>query len=267
MTILDQIIRDKKGYVEKQKSLYPVKLLEEQSFFTAPTVSLRKYLTRENGSGIIAEFKRKSPSEGFINKYGSVTEITMGYMQSGAAALSVLTDEKYFGGKDEDLTKARQSNYCPILRKDFVIDEYQILEARSIGADVILLIASVLSPAEIKAFTQLAKSLDMEVLLEVKNRDELENSICEDTHIIGVNNRNLENFKVDIENSIRLSEFIPEGITKISESGISSPEAVLQLREHGFKGFLMGTHFMKQADPIAGCRDFISQLKQKETVS
>lgn len=267
MNILDKIVKDKQLYVKNQKERYPVKLLEEQPFFQAPTVSLIHYLSRKDSSGIIAEFKRKSPSEGYINQYASVVDVTIGYMQSGAMALSVLTDEKYFGGKDQDLIQVRQSNYCPILRKDFVIDEYQILEARSIGADVILLIASILTPKQIKDYTQLAHSLGMEVLLEVKNQEELENALNEHTQIVGVNNRDLETFKVDVENSIRLSEFIPDGITKISESGISKPEVVLELKKHGFQGFLMGTHFMKHGDPVAACRDFIGKIQVNKTVA
>ena len=169
MNILEKIVVQKRIEVAEQKALIPTALLEKSIYFKSPTVSLKSYLLREDKSGIIAEFKRKSPSKGDINKYAKVDEVTLGYMQSGASALSVLTDEQFFGGSDNDLKKARKLNYCPILRKDFIIDEYQIIEARSIGADAILLIASVLSKEEIIRFSNLAKKLSLEVLLEVHN--------------------------------------------------------------------------------------------------
>ena len=167
--ILDQIVAHKREEVAKRKEIYPVKLLEQSIYFNTPTVSLSKYLRRPDKLGIIAEFKRRSPSKGDINPYASVEEVSIGYMQAGASALSVLTDTHFFGGKNEDLTEARKFNYCPILRKDFVIDEYQIIEARSIGADAILLIAACLEKAEIKSLAALAQSLGLEVLIEIHN--------------------------------------------------------------------------------------------------
>src|SRR5580700_3378362 len=156
MNILDEIIANKKKEVEERKSLYPVKLLEKSIFFTSPVVSLKKYLLRDDKEGIIAEIKRRSPSKGVLNQHISIEKISIGYMQGGASALSVLTDTKFFGGTNEDLIIARKFNYCPILRKDFTIDEYQIIEARYIGADAILLLANVLTPAQVEAFTTLA---------------------------------------------------------------------------------------------------------------
>lgn len=264
MNILHQIIATKKAYVRQQKELYPIKKLEKSIHFSAPTVSLQDYLLRPESSGIIAEFKRKSPSQGFINQYANAEDITLGYMQSGATALSVLTDKRYFGGSHQDLTAARSVNFCPILRKDFIIDEYQIIEARSIGADVILLIASILTKHEITRFTDLAHRLGMEVLLEVKDESELKNSITKNTAIIGVNNRNLNTFKVDTETSEKLVASIPDEIIKISESGLDRPEDIIKLKKIGFKGFLIGTHFMQHAYPPKVCKDFIKEIQKKE---
>jgi indole-3-glycerol phosphate synthase len=173
MSILTDIIAHKKKEVEERKSLYPVKLLEKSVFFQSPGVSLKKYLLRTDKTGIIAEIKRKSPSKGMINKYISVERTSIGYMQAGASALSILTDTEFFGGKNEDLITARKFNYCPILRKDFMVDEYQIVESKSIGADVILLLANVLDPVRVNELACLAKSLGMEVLLEVREAGEL----------------------------------------------------------------------------------------------
>ena len=176
MDILGQIIAHKKKEVEERKSLYPVKLLEKSIYFNSPVVSLKKYLLRKEMCGIIAEIKRKSPSKGIINQYVSIERTSIGYMQAGASALSVLTDTEFFGVKNEDLTIARKFNFCPILRKDFLIDEYQVIEAKSIGADAILLLANVNEPAQLKTLAKLAQSLNMEVLLEVRNKEELQPS-------------------------------------------------------------------------------------------
>ncbi|MDD5571003.1 MAG: indole-3-glycerol phosphate synthase TrpC [Bacteroidales bacterium] len=259
MTILEEIIKHKKAEVEENKSIYPVKLLERSIYFTSETVSLKKYLLRNDKKGIIAEFKRKSPSKGMLNEYAPVEQVSIGYMQAGASALSILTDKKYFNGKNEDLTVARKFNYCPILRKDFIIDEYQIIEAKSIGADAILLIAAVLEKEKIKQLSELAKSLKLEILFEVHNKEELE-KVSSNIDIIGVNNRNLNDFKTDINTSIELSVKIPDEFIKISESGISSVEAIANLRKCGFKGFLIGEYFMKSANPSKACAEFIKKL-------
>ena len=176
-TILDKIVLEKKREVAERKELAPIRKLETTTHFSAPTVSLRRYLSRTDLIGIIAEIKRKSPSKGWINSTVSIEQTSIGYMQAGASALSILTDEPYFGGTSADLTTARRFNYCPILRKDFIVDEYQIVEAKSIGADVILLIAACLSEDQITKFTTEAKSLGLEVLLEVHSIEEVPLSI------------------------------------------------------------------------------------------
>lgn len=261
MNILDKIIAHKKKEVEERKSLYPQKLLEKSIYYASPTVSFKKYLLRPDKSGIIAEIKRKSPSKGDINKYVSVERTSVGYMQAGASALSVLTDTEFFGGKNEDLMVARKFNYCPILRKDFMIDEYQIIEAKSIGADVILLLANVLNPQEVKSMAKFAKSLGLEVLLEIRDKEELE-AANEYVDVIGVNNRNLKDFTVSLQQSIDLSELIPADFIKISESGIEVPQDIIHLKSFGYKGFLMGETFMKTGSPEIACANFIKSLHQ-----
>ena len=259
MTILDEIIAYKKTEIKAREATHPIKLLEQSLYFNSQPVSLKEYILRKDKSGIIAEFKRKSPSKGVINDFSEVEKVSIGYMQAGASALSVLTDNHFFGGKNEDLSTARKFNYCPILRKDFVVSEYQIMEAKSIGADAILLIAAVLSKEEIKQFTQLAHKLGLEVLLEVHTVEELDKYIPE-ISLVGINNRNLKTFEVDFENSIRLAKELPSNTVKIAESGISNPENILHLKEHGFDGFLIGENFMKNAQPEIACKNFIRNL-------
>jgi indole-3-glycerol phosphate synthase len=264
MNILDQIIEHKKKEVSDRKSLYPVKLLEQSIFFPSPTVSLKKYLSRDDKTGIIAEFKRKSPSKGVINAHASVERTTIGYMQAGASALSVLTDKNFFGGANEDLVIARKFNFCPILRKDFTIDEYQIIEAKSIGADAILLIAAVLIPSESKNLAAFAHSFGLEVLLEVHNEDELNSNLEVGADLIGVNNRNLKTFEVSTDVSKRLSSMIPDEFVKVSESGISSVETIIDLGGYGYKGFLMGENFMKHGSPEVAAMEFMEELRQTQ---
>jgi indole-3-glycerol phosphate synthase len=265
MDILDKIIAFKQKEVAERKSLYPVKLLEQSIFFDTPTVSLKKYLLREDRNGIIAEIKRKSPSKGIINANVSIERTSIGYMQAGASALSVLTDKEFFGGTNEDLTMARKFNFCPILRKEFIIDEYQLIEAKSIGADAILLITAVLSSRRLDALALFARSLGLEVLMEVHNEEELRQNIHESVDIIGVNNRNLKTFEVDVETSISLSSIIPDHYIKISESGIDEPKTVIRLMQYGYKGFLMGEHFMRHNRPEKKCAEFIESLKRLRT--
>lgn len=260
MNILEQIVLTKKSEVIERKALYPVKLLERSLYFESPVVSLKKYITHPDKSGIIAEIKRKSPSKGNINPYVSVEQTSIGYMQAGASALSVLTDKQYFGGDNEDLKIARKYNYCPILCKEFIIDEYQIIEARSLGADAILLIASILSPSEVAHLASVAHSLQMEVLLEVHTLDEAK-SIEYNVDIVGINNRNLSSFHTQVENSLELISSLPKNIIKISESGIDSPETAVMLKCQGFDGFLIGEQFMKSAKPEKACEIFIQQYK------
>lgn len=262
MSILDEILANKKQEVETKRELYPVKLLEQSIYFSSPCVSLKKYILRPDKVGVIAEIKRKSPSRNDLNPFIKVDEVANGYMHAGASALSVLTDEKYFGGKNEDLQKVRQMIYGPILRKDFIIHEYQIVEARSIGADAILLIASALYPEEIRRLAAFAHSLGLEVLLEVHNASEIDSCINEHVDIVGVNNRNLSDQSISLDNSLELLNKIPSGFTRISESGISSPEDAFKLKKAGYDGFLIGTYFMKTPNPPKTCLRFIQQFRK-----
>ena len=266
MDILDKIVAHKHQEVAKRKELYPVKLLEQSIYFKTPAVSMREYIRRPDKSGIIAEFKRRSPSKGDINPHASVERVTIEYMQAGASALSVLTDEHFFGGKNADLTEARKNNFCPILRKDFIIDEYQIMEARSIGADVILLIAECLTKEEIKTLSRKAHELGLEVLMEIHSSDQLD-KLSEHIDLLGVNNRNLKDFTVSIQHSIDALPYIPDQVVKISESGLNDPRAIVELKEAGFEGFLIGEYFMKSDNPGLRARDFIQRIQKLEELS
>ena len=259
MNILDKIIGHKRVEVEQSKRDRPAAVLEKSAFFSRQPLSLRKFLTDPDKTGIIAEFKRRSPSKGVINDQADVSAVTAAYTANGASCLSVLTDGHFFGGSGDDLMKAR-ANELPILRKDFMIDPYQVTEARAMGADVILLIAACLSPAEVKSLAVFARSLGLETLLEIHNEEEL-GHICEETEIIGVNNRDLKTFTVDTERSVQLSKKIPEGKIMISESGIGKVETILHLKKYGFRGFLIGENFMKEKDPAAAFEKFVRELK------
>ena len=259
MNILDKIVAQKRKEVDENKELYPTRLLEKSTFFQSKTVSLSHYIKREDKSGIIAEFKRRSPSKPSINLYANVEEVSVAYMQAGASALSVLTDSTFFGGKAEDLTTARLYNFCPILRKDFIIDEYQVVEARSIGADAILLISEILTKEEVKQLSSLAHSLGMEVLLELHSEAQLD-KYSDTIDLIGVNNRNLDTFITDIEFSKNLYEKLPLEATKISESGIHDALALLELKHIGYDGFLIGERFMIHANPGEACKSFIQEI-------
>jgi indole-3-glycerol phosphate synthase len=262
MNILDEIIAYKKKEVADRKELYPVKLLEQSHYFATPPVSLKKYIQRDDLSGIIAEIKRKSPSKGVINPHVSVERTSIGYMQAGASALSVLTDTNFFGGSNDDLMTARKFNFCPILRKDFTIDEYQIVEAKSIGADAILLIAAALPPARVKELAAFAHSFGLEVLLEVHNEEELNANLDAQADLIGVNNRNLKTFELSVEISKQLAKRIPDTAVKVSESGIESVATILELKTYGYEGFLMGQNFMQHARPEIAAKEFIDELKK-----
>ena len=266
MNLLEKIAINKKLEVEERKTLFPVRLLEKSLYFETKAVSMKNYILRKDKSGIIAEFKRKSPSQGFINKLADPAQITLEYMQAGASGLSVLTDDYYFGGSLKDLQAARDENYCPILQKDFIIDEYQIIEAKAAGADAILLIAAILTKKEIQHFINIAHSLSMEVLLEIHSKEE-SGKISDETDLLGINNRNLETMIVNVQHSFNLIPSFRENFTCISESGIEAPQTLLELKEAGFKGFLIGTGFMKNRNPGKACRYFIRQyqmlLKQK----
>lgn len=258
MNILDTIIAKKREEVVTRKSLVSNAALEKSAFFSRPTLSLAQSLVHPQRTGIIAEFKRKSPSKGIINAQADVIEVTNAYTHFGASGLSVLTDEQFFGGTSDDLVKARV-NDIPVLRKDFIIDEYQIAEARAIGADVILLIAACLTPQQVQKLAAFAKSLQLEVLLEIHDETELDH-ICDETDLVGVNNRNLKTFEVDINTSLRLISHMPAHKPGVAESGISSPEAIRTLKQAGFKGFLIGENFMKQPLPSVAFADFVKQL-------
>jgi indole-3-glycerol phosphate synthase len=259
MNILDRIILDKRREVELKKSLIPVSQLEHAALFDSRTVSLSKIL-RSSQTGIIAEHKRRSPSKSEINYNFTVEEVVKGYESAGVCGISVLTDGKYFGGSLDDLLLARASVNVPLLRKEFIVDEYQILEAKAHGADLILLIAAVLTREEIKQLSEFAESLGLEVLLEVHNLEELRKSIMPSLNMIGVNNRNLKTFEVSLDFSKALASEIPNEFVKVSESGISSIEAINELKPYGYKGFLIGENFMKTDNAGLSAKEFISKL-------
>lgn len=259
MNILDKIIVDKKREVILKKSIIPVSQLEASVFFEKETISLSANL-KNSSTGIIAEHKRRSPSKAEINYGFTVEEVVKGYELAGACGISVLTDGKYFGGSLDDLLLARAAVNIPLLRKEFIVDEYQILEAKAHGADLILLIAAVLTREEIQALSQFAKNLGLEVLLEVHNLEELEKSIMPTLDMIGVNNRNLKTFEVSLDFSKQLASHIPNDFVKVSESGISSIAAINELKPYGYKGFLIGENFMKTDNAGKAATDFISQL-------
>ena len=261
MNILEEIIQSKYGEVAKRKAITSIAELEKSPLFERETISLKQSLLDSQHYGIIAEFKRKSPSKGQFIGQLSVEEVTQGYVKAGAAGLSVLTDEHYFGGTLADLQAARNVNQVPLLRKDFMVDEYQILEAKANGADVILLIAAGIDSPLLNRLAKFAKSLGLETLLEVREKEELEGNLSEYIDVVGVNNRNLKDFKVDIQISIETSEYIPSQFVKISESGISTADVIHKLSTYGYKGFLMGEAFMQTSDPLASCNQFINSLK------
>jgi indole-3-glycerol phosphate synthase len=260
MTILDRIVAHKKIEIQSAKKNVSYTSLEESEYFHRDVLSFKDFLLDPDKTGIIAEFKRKSPSKGIINDKVSVENVTTGYAAAGASALSILTDRQFFMGRKIDLVRARRNNKIPILRKDFMIDEYQVIEAKALGADIILLIAAILTPVQIQQLASLAKSLELNVLLEVHNMEELQRSINPNLDAIGVNNRNLADFTVSVETSYQLAEHIPAEFLKISESAISNPETINQLKKAGFNGFLIGENFMKEADPGAAMREFVSEL-------
>jgi len=234
------------------------KHLELEQLYAKKT-SLREALLQSE-TGIIAEFKRKSPSKGWIKEEGRADIIPLSYQQNGAAALSILTDEHYFGGSDEFIRQARQSGVTlPILYKNFVIDEAQLYAAALCGASAVLLIAACLNKQECQTLLHKAHTLGLEVLLEMHSEQELEYAELE-PDLCGINNRNLGSFVTDVENSFRLAELLPKDAVKVSESGISNPDTVKALRSAGFKGFLIGENFMKTPNPGQALNDFISKL-------
>lgn len=266
MDILEEIVAHKRQEIKERKlyvnplQLYP---LVEQKIAEHPDVpSMRKALLQSD-TGIIAEFKRRSPSKGWIKKEGKASVIPLSYQKAGAAGLSILTDTKYFGGYDEYIQEARATGVTiPILYKNFIVDEYQLFQARYCGASIVLLIAADLSKDECRQLMHTARELGLEVLLEMHSEHDLDYADLE-PDIYGINNRNLGTFVTDVENSFRLAERLPADGCKISESGIGDPETVLALRKAGFRGFLMGERFMKEENPGAALEAFIAQLKNK----
>lgn len=258
-TILDTIIKQKAIEVANKK-----KLVTTNQLLNMPrqrgSYSLKHMLLSNNASGIIAEFKRKSPSKNWIKQNADPTLIIPGYQKAGASGLSILTDTEFFGGSLLDIQQVAGIVNIPILRKDFIIDEYQIIEAHRAGADVILLIAANLTPQRVQQLADIATSLGLEVILEVHNTAELQH-ICSNVTIVGVNNRNLHNFKTNIDTSVQLAPLIPGQFVKISESGIKTASDIKYLQQFGFKGFLIGESFMKTENPGLACTNFINNLK------
>lgn len=259
MTILDKIIENKRRELNFLTEETPVRDLEKSRLFKRQIISLSEFLLDKSKTGIIAEFKRKSASRGIINSVSAIEEVTSGYFREGASGVSVLTDTQFFGGSNADLFCIREKSFFPILRKDFIIDEYQVIESKSIGADAILLIAAALGSKEILGFSRLARSLGMEVLLEIHEAVELD-KLNQYVNIIGVNNRNLKTFEVNTEISEKLAEKIPDGVLKISESGITSSRVLKKLRVSGYNGFLIGEKFMCTSDPVNAFSEFVKEL-------
>ena len=261
MTILDKIIAHKKKEVAQLRQEVLIEKLIKSPNFKRTPISLKKALLSENSNGIIAEYKRQSPSKGIINDVADIIDVTQGYLEANVTAQSILTDSEFFGGNIMDVIKARSVNTSvPILRKDFIVDGFQIVEAKAIGADAILLIAACLTKEELRNYGKLAEDLGLDVLYEVHTLKQLD-KIDLDHKVIGINNRNLKTFEVDLEHSIELANQIPDNCIKVSESGISNPRIIIGLKEFGFKGFLIGENFMKAADPGIACQQFIAQIQ------
>ena len=265
MNILEQIVVDKKKDLVFQKEFFPLTALEKSIQHVGNQRSLKQLLSAKQ-RGVIAEYKRRSPSKNNINLEANVNTVVQGYARAGAVAISVLTNLKYFGGTNRDLVTARSLVEIPILRKEFIVEPYQVYESKALGADVILLIASILTPQEIKTMASLAQALGLEVLLEVHDRDELDSSYCEFIDFVGVNNRNLKTFEVDIQNSIDLLAHMPANVLTISESGLSNFTEIATLAQAGFNGFLIGETFMKTPSPELTCSETVRKLNQFQLV-
>lgn len=258
MDVLEKIVIEKKKEVAVHKVNVPIDDLESQSGFQRKCYSLRERLLQAEPYGIVSEFKRKSPSKGIINDQADVVKTTTGYQSAGASGISILTDTPFFGGAYEDLIKARKELTVPVLRKDFIVDEYQVLETKAMGADVMLLIAACLSQQEIMELAKLARSVGLEILLEIHSEEEYDEDLLEYIDILGVNNRNLKTFETSIYTSIDLAEKLPDNVVKISESGLKSLEDLQLINKAGYKGFLIGEQFMRHADPAAELSAFLS---------
>lgn len=257
MNILQKIVLTKRAEVNAMDRVLPEEILRNMADdATRIPLPMSRYII-EKTPGIIAEHKRRSPSKGEIAPMSDVAHIAAAYASNGAAAMSVLTDTVYFGGSLTDLAVAREAApNLPLLRKEFIIDEYQLYQSRIYGADAVLLIASLLSATEIGLFNELAHELGMQTLVEVHSLDEV-SKVPGDADMVGVNNRDLTSFNTDIANSARMVEHLPQGVVKIAESGIKSPEDLVRLKSAGFDGFLIGEAFMSSPDPVAALRKFI----------
>jgi indole-3-glycerol phosphate synthase len=258
MNILDTIVMKKRKEVDEAKLRLPETVLVQSAFYERNCFSIREALNNVGASGIIAEHKRKSPSKGVINDQLDLSNVVNAYQQAGASALSILTDESFFGGSNKDIVTVRSNISIPILRKDFIIDEYQVHEAKSIGADLILLIAACLTPIRVRQLARLAISIGMEVLLELHDEEEFDR-VCDEVHLVGINNRSLKTFDVNIDRSLNMAAKLPSNKIKVAESGIDHPTQFKLFRDHGYKGFLIGEYFMRQPDPGVALKNFISQ--------
>lgn len=257
--ILEKIVQHKRAMLPLRKGLMPTAVLERYPYFERKCLPLSDGLLSASRTGIIAEFKRKSPSKGVLNADADPVQVAKAYEANGASAVSVLTDDHFFGGSADDLMSVREAVSLPLLRKDFVIDEYQLLEAKAWGADIVLLIAACLTPAEVRSLSLSARTLGMQVLLELHAEEEI-GHVCEHTELIGINNRDLRTFEVDVDRSLRMAGRLPADSVKVAESGIHSAEQVHRFRDNGFHGFLMGEQFMKAEDPGEAFREFVSTL-------
>ena len=262
MNILDKIVANTRQEVEQRKQQASIQELEKSPLFGRETYSMSEFLVDPSKSGIIAEIKKQSPSKGIINDKVSVVEVGIGYEKAGASAISVLTDREFFGGKMEYLTSVRKEVSIPVLRKDFIIDEYQLLEAKAIGADVVLLIAACLPPTELEYLAKFAQNLGLEILMEVHDKEELDRSINPYLNVVGVNNRNLKTFETSIQTSLDLVDFIPNEFKKVSESGLQNASTLLELRAAGYDGFLIGETFMKTKLPWQALAELIEEIKR-----
>lgn len=262
MNILDRIVETKQSEIAIAKGKVPLITLVDEPLYHVKGNSAVQRLGLESTVPVITEFKKRSPSKGWINEQADLKAITKGYAANNALCISVLTDTDYFGGSLQDLLLARDQVDIPLLRKDFTIDSYQLHEAKAYGADVILLIAAILSPAQAFELAEEAQSIGLEVLLEIHNEEEIEH-VNPAVNMVGVNNRNLKNFEVDIQQSIRLQNMLPKHMIKVAESGIHSVEVAVNLLQNGFDVLLMGEYFMKQPDPAFAFATFSNQLNAK----
>lgn len=260
MTILEKIVAHKKIEVAKQKEKISIDdLVNKSKYFGRKCFSAKESILAKGSSQIIAEFKRKSPSKNWINEKAKPEEIVLDYEKNGAACVSILTDEHFFGGKTSDIERIRDKTQIPILRKEFIIDEYQLYEAKAIGADFVLLISEILSKKEVETLSKKAKEIGLEVLLEMHSDVQID-KICSSIDLMGINNRNLDTFEVNLEKSIEMLTLLPKNACKIAESGISDPKDVLHLKKAGFDGFLIGENFMKTENPGTELGDFIKKI-------